>query len=231
VGNADGTGRPGLTGVQTAAPILFDLFKLLDHRQHFLTPSISLVNVETCAQSGMRKGPHCTESHWQWAPEAGQRTDLCTYHRLLFLDPTTGLQVNSNCFPPHQMESRPYFEVPAAHAYYYKTKHPDYIAAPAFHPQCAQSGQLLDILYPRSGSTLFLPKGLKGEVIPIVLQATHKAADQKLYWDLDGTYIGQTQTIHQLEIIPQKGYHVLTVTDESGNRTSVSFATVASSTP
>ncbi len=29
VGNADGEGRPGLVGVQTAAPILFDVFKPL----------------------------------------------------------------------------------------------------------------------------------------------------------------------------------------------------------
>jgi len=29
VGNTDGEGRPGLVGVQTAAPILFDIFRLL----------------------------------------------------------------------------------------------------------------------------------------------------------------------------------------------------------
>ena len=30
VGNADGEGRPGLVGVQTAAPILFDVFDVKD---------------------------------------------------------------------------------------------------------------------------------------------------------------------------------------------------------
>jgi len=38
VGNADGEGRPGLTGTETAAPILFDLFALLPGKTWFDTP-------------------------------------------------------------------------------------------------------------------------------------------------------------------------------------------------
>ena len=35
VGNADGEGRPGLVGVQTAAPILFDVFDVLPNSDWF----------------------------------------------------------------------------------------------------------------------------------------------------------------------------------------------------
>lgn len=38
VGNADGEGRPGLTGIQTAAPVLFSIFSLLKSGKWFLPP-------------------------------------------------------------------------------------------------------------------------------------------------------------------------------------------------
>ena len=38
VGNADGEGRPGLTGVKKAAPVMFDIFRLLPETSWFKTP-------------------------------------------------------------------------------------------------------------------------------------------------------------------------------------------------
>ena len=38
VGNADGEGRPGITGVEAAAPILFDVLNLLPNASWFETP-------------------------------------------------------------------------------------------------------------------------------------------------------------------------------------------------
>jgi len=37
-GNADGEGRPGLTGIAAAAPILFDLTGIMDRVHGFLLP-------------------------------------------------------------------------------------------------------------------------------------------------------------------------------------------------
>ena len=52
VGNATGEGRPTLTGVTSAAPILFDVFNLLPRQRWFDTPYKDLAEVEVCRLSG-----------------------------------------------------------------------------------------------------------------------------------------------------------------------------------
>jgi penicillin-binding protein 1C len=47
VGNASGEGRPSLTGVGSAAPILFDVFRLLPKTEWFETPYAELEEVKS----------------------------------------------------------------------------------------------------------------------------------------------------------------------------------------
>jgi len=55
VGNADGEGRPGLTGTETAAPILFDLFSVLPASGWFQMPVSEMEKIEVC----QKKRPPC----------------------------------------------------------------------------------------------------------------------------------------------------------------------------
>src|SRR5690606_28240453 len=52
VGNTDGEGRAGLIGVQTAAPIMFDIFKTLPASKWFSSPQNNFSFVPVCKQSG-----------------------------------------------------------------------------------------------------------------------------------------------------------------------------------
>lgn len=51
VGNADGEGRPGLVGVQAAAPILFDVFDLLPNSDWFSKPFDEMSEISICKES------------------------------------------------------------------------------------------------------------------------------------------------------------------------------------
>ncbi len=59
VGNADGEGRPGLTGIAVAAPILFDIFSTLPQGNWFQPPLNELYPVAVCHKSGHLPGPFC----------------------------------------------------------------------------------------------------------------------------------------------------------------------------
>jgi len=61
VGNADGEGRPGLIGIQAAAPILLDVFNKLPKSKWFEKPFDELVKIPTCKQSGYRANNYCVE--------------------------------------------------------------------------------------------------------------------------------------------------------------------------
>ncbi|MEG1228213.1 MAG: penicillin-binding protein 1C, partial [Flavobacterium sp.] len=65
VGNATGEGRPTLTGVTSAAPILFDVFNLLPRQRWFDTPYKDLAEVEVCRLSGYLAKENCPKIK-QW---------------------------------------------------------------------------------------------------------------------------------------------------------------------
>ncbi|MCU0351701.1 MAG: penicillin-binding protein 1C, partial [Flavobacterium sp.] len=59
VGNATGEGRPMLSGVEAAAPILFDVFQLFPKAKWFATPYNDMEEVEVCEKSGFLAKDNC----------------------------------------------------------------------------------------------------------------------------------------------------------------------------
>jgi membrane carboxypeptidase/penicillin-binding protein PbpC len=51
VGNSSGEGRPGLTGVTLAAPVMFEVFKTLWFNSWFKKPLQDMQKVEICKKS------------------------------------------------------------------------------------------------------------------------------------------------------------------------------------
>ncbi|HMX40755.1 MAG TPA: penicillin-binding protein 1C, partial [Saprospiraceae bacterium] len=85
-GNADGEGRPGLIGVEMAAPVLFEIFEQLPGGDAWFDPPYDdMAQIAVCRQSGYRAGEHC-ERDTAWVPKGGLNAPLCPYHQLLHLD-------------------------------------------------------------------------------------------------------------------------------------------------
>ena len=81
VGNANGEGRPELTGVGSAAPVLFDVFNLLPRKKWFQTPLNDLQYADVCALSGHLAQDDCPKIR-QLIPRKGMKTSVCGYHKL-----------------------------------------------------------------------------------------------------------------------------------------------------
>lgn len=218
-GNADGEGRPGLTGTTAAAPLLFQLFKLLPRSSWFACPHDELVEVAVCHQSGYRVGMHCPDADTILIVPKGLETTACPYHHLLHLDSSERWQVSSACYPMEQMMHRPWFELPPVMAWYYQKNHPFYQARPAFMPGCASPNEskTMALIYPRENNRIFLPTQLDGTAGEVVLEATHNKPDATIYWHVDQEFVAQTQAPHKLPIAPSKGKHLLTLIDNKGH--------------
>ena len=61
VGNADGEGRPGLTGTDAAAPLMFDIFSQLKEDSWFRAPAQEMETITICRQSGYRNSEWCND--------------------------------------------------------------------------------------------------------------------------------------------------------------------------
>jgi len=88
VGNANGEGRPSISGVRMAGPILFDLFKLLPKQKDLSVPYNDLEEVITCKTSGYLASPNCMQTTIKLIPNRAQKTQLCPYHQLIHLNNT-----------------------------------------------------------------------------------------------------------------------------------------------
>lgn len=129
-GNASGEGRPGLTGVGNAAPVLFDLFSLLPGGEWFDLPYDETLPLVICRNSGHKASPYCEQTDTLYMPLSGNNTGICPYHKLVHLSADGRYRVNSSCESVDRMISRPWFVLPPAQEYYYRNYHIDYIPLP-----------------------------------------------------------------------------------------------------
>jgi len=218
VGNADGEGRPGLTGVQAAAPILFDVLEELPRSEWFNVPYDELVETTICAKSGHLAGLYCDEIAEEWIPKAGLKTEACHYHQKVFLSASEELRVNSSCYELSAMQQRSWFALPPVMEYYYAPLHPEYSPLPPFDPSCLmESEQHMALIFPKKNETILLPKDFNEEINEVVFTLAHRDPETTVYWYLDSNYMGTTETFHELAVAPKPGNYVLTAVDQNGN--------------
>ncbi len=217
VGNASGEGRPSLTGVGSAAPVLFDVFNLLPRQKWFAIPYDDLEQAEVCQQSGHLAREYCPKVK-QWIPLTGKQTKVCPYHRLVHLDATGQYQVNSSCEPVDNIVTKPWFVLPPVMEWYYRSLHMNYITLPPFRDDCkGASGSYMDFIYPKEDGKIYLTKDFNGAIQPFILKAAHTRPDAKLFWYLGNKYLGETHTFHEMPVKAATGKYYITVTDEKGH--------------
>ncbi|MEO6901726.1 MAG: penicillin-binding protein 1C [Bacteroidia bacterium] len=228
VGNADGEGRPGLVGVQTAAPILFDIFRLLKPTKWFSPPYDDMEKIAVCRSSGCRATDICTPVDIVWVQKAGLKSPPCKYHRLIHLDETGKYRVNSNCEEVSKMQHVSWFVLPPTMEWYYKSKNASYKELPPYRGDCQTIGlNAMEIIYPKAFSKIYVPVEINGKMGKTIFQVAHRKANTTIYWHLDNVYIGSTQNIHQMGVAPDEGIHTLTLVDQDGESISQKFEIVS----
>ena len=217
VGNATGEGRPKLTGVESAAPILFDVFNLFPRSNWFQAPLNDLEEVDVCEQSGSLANEGCP-TRKEWIPLKGKTSALCSYHKRIQLDASEKFRVNSNCESVENMVVKYWFVLPPVMQWYYKRKHIDYQILPPFREDCVgNTSGTMDFIYPKNNSKIYLTKNFDSDVQPLVLKIAHSQSDAILYWYVDEVFQGTTTIFHEKSILAKAGKHIITVVDGNGN--------------
>ena len=219
VGNADGEGRPGLTGIEAAAPLMFDVFRLLPSSKWFEMPKTKLKRVAVCKQSGYKASSICEVKLAQWVPPVGDKTPLCPYHKLIHLDASATYQVTNQCYSVNQMKHKSWFVLPPTMEYYYKTKNAEYRLLPPFMEGCDnENTAVMEMIYPKANASIYIPLEIDGNRGKAVFNVAHRNNNATIHWHIDEEYVGTTSNFHQIALSPKPGKHVLTLTDQSGER-------------
>lgn len=226
VGNADGEGRTGITGIEAAAPVMFDIFRLLPNSKWFELPHTKLNKIEVCKQSGYKASAICSDKILQLAPPAGLKTPICPYHQWIHLDKTESFQVTGQCYSVAQMKHKSWFVLPTAMEYYYKYKNADYRTLPPILAGCANENvSELAMIYPKQNARIYIPIEIDGTRGKVIFNAAHRNPNSSIYWHVDNEFVGITRSRHQIAMEAPPGKHQLTLVDENGERL-VQFFTV-----
>ncbi len=174
--------------------------------------------IEVCRESGMLPSVHCENIDTVWIPLNSSSHKTCPYHETVHLSTDNKYIVNSDCYPVHEMEHKSWFVLPPVIEWYYKAHSPFYAVLPPVHPKCTSSRERkeMQLIYPRSNEKVFVPYDASGEKQLVVFEAAHSRAGSVIYWHIDNTYIGKTESIHQFPMDLTAGNHVLTLVDDQG---------------
>lgn len=217
VGNATGEGRPLLTGVESAAPILFDVFRIFPRSKWFETPYNDLEEVSICKNSGFLATNNCP-SELKWVPKTAKKSKNCPYHKLIHMDQTKQFRVNSSCEAIENMVTDSWFVLPPVMEWYFKKKNIDYKPLPPFKEGCENNdlSKKMDFIYPTSFTKIILTKNFEGNTQPVIIKVAHSNQEEELFWYLNEKYLGSTKTFHEMPIIASTGIYTITVIDQEG---------------
>lgn len=227
VGNASGEGRPQLTGVGYAAPVMFDILSLLPRTGWFEKPEIDMRREAVCAKSGYKASTLCPKADTVWIPAKGIDTPLCPYHIEVTLSRDGRYRVNSDCEEVSQMRREVWFVLPPAQEWYYRQCNPDYRTLPPLHPDFSQSSsaaRLMEIIYPSAGMVVVPARRIDGSGEGVIFHAVHSDPSAQIYWHVDGEYLGITTGEHKIKWSSfAAGNHRLTLVDSRGNTINLRF--------
>lgn len=226
-GNADGEGRPGLTGVTAAAPILFEVFDILPATGWFETPWDEMVEIPVCAESGMRPGMFCNSVDTIMVPRQGLRTEACPYHQLIHLDETEEYRVHADCYPVDKIRNKSWFVLPPAMAWFYRARDPFYQNPPPWKTGCNPAAESpMQLIWPDKPSKIYIPKEIDGSLGKVIFEAAHQNPETTIYWYVDDSYQGETIHEHKMALQPKTGKHTLALVDAEGNLLETKFEVV-----
>ena len=231
VGNANGEGRTGLTGLNCAAPILFELFSQLKSSGHwFAKAEMGFEEVELCKESGYRATRYCTAISKQKVPKTCLAVMACPYHKPVAISKRSGLRVDADCEEINQLTMQNFMVLPPLIEKYYVAKHPEYKRLPPFDVNCNSkiNEKAMTLIYPKPNAKIIIPREIDGQQGKVIVEASHKNSTMKIYWHLDENYLGETTLVHQWPLNPEPGKHTLTLIDENGVTISTSFEVIKS---
>ena len=226
VGNANGNGNPDLKSVSTSAPVMFDIFSFLPDTSWPEIPYIELTQQTVCSHSGYAAGSDCPETKTILRSKSAVSPELCPYCTKVSFTPDgkyrasaedlTGEKAGIYNGTIPKIEKR--FVLPPNLEYWYKNNNLIYSTLPNFVPwHNSPSSENLSIVFPEQNAKIIIPVEIDGTKGAMVIQAAARSSDTFVYWDLDGTYLGYTEKVHELTVSPEPGNHILTVTDSNGN--------------
>lgn len=222
VGNFDGTSNPAFVGVQTAAPLFFDIVDSLrsqglDRGGLVRSTPPGLSRVAVCAASGDLPNAHCTDLAPTWFIPGKSPIKVSTLHRAVWVDQASGREV---CGPGPGVRSEVFeywssdmLQLFAQAGMPRRIPPPARCSGVAARSAATAASDGPQITSPMRGATYVLRLS---RLVPLSLRA-NAGRQGPLYWFADDGFVGETVAGRGLAWSPPAaGRYTLSVVDAEG---------------
>ena len=230
VGNFSGEGNPNFWGRTAAGNLFFELLRTVvsyKKNENFFGPDRKDLNVKTikvCSVSGALANKFCPKTKDCYFIPAVSPLNLCDIHRNILIDNKTGLRTN------FEVKGKTHYEVyefwPSDILTLFEKAGIKKKLPPRYMPDI----KLQDITLSGNPPKIFLPlKDVIYKIEPgnkiIPLKADIDADSDKVYWFVDGNFVGSSKKDETILITASSGNHNIVAADDL-NRYSYSSFTV-----
>lgn len=189
VGNFDAKGSPFLSGIDAAAPLLFDLFNAIDEGKGWFPRPPSVGERDVCETTGLPAGPHCERTIEDYYLKERSVAKRCDAHREVYVSVDERVSYCAACLPESGWKRKRYPMLDPELTMWYERNNRPYPKPPPHNPRCSArgGGEGPRIVSPSPDFEYLLERG-GGQTI--ALRAASDSRASRHHWYVNGAYIG-----------------------------------------
>ena len=222
LGNFSGVGVSGLSGANTATPLLFKIFNTLDYDgdgDWYKEPETCEQRL-VCSETGKLPEEHCTNIVTDYFIPMVSSGEKCNNIQEILISADDKWSYSRDCAPATGYKKKLYKIIPPEIQQYYEENGIQYEKIPPLHPDCANavSGSGPRITAPVNGSEYFLSKQ-NPEPLALTCQAAGDV--NKVYWYINNQFYKSMDPRSKIFFMPQEGPNKISCTDDKGRNRDV----------
>jgi penicillin-binding protein 1C len=214
LGNFNGDSNPYLSGSETAVPLLFQLFSLIESCNYWFSVPRDIGLRTVCSESGLLPEEFCINTVSDYYITNKSNRERCQHMKWVWVSEDNQTSYCAHCLPVSGALQRLYPNISSELVAYYEEQKVYFERVPAHSSKCntQKSGQLLRIISPLNGTIYYLQKSR------LRLRAEGSNNHSKLFWFINNKFYKASQANEDLFFEPSKGTWQIICTDDQGRK-------------
>ncbi len=217
VGNFSGVGVAGLSGANTATPLLFKIFNTIDYdsdEKWFSQPEDCELRM-VCSESGLLPSAHCTNLVLDYFIPLISSSAICNHEQEITVSADESISFCKNCAPASGYKKKIYQVIAPEMQGWFEDNKISYQRIPPHNPDCEVifRGNAPQIVSPQNGSEYLISKKNR-EPLQLICKTANDVS--KIYWYVNDKYYKTCSPGEKQFFIPNEGLVKISCTDDKG---------------
>lgn len=222
VGNFSGEGVQDLSGANTAAPLLFNIFNSIDYHmpQEWYDMPDEIDFRLVCSESGLEPNSFCKNQIMDYYIPGVSENKKCQHLRRVYISPDSSMAYCTACLPQTGYIKALYPNLSPEIISYYEDFQIQYTKIPPHNPECERvfTKGAPEIVSPVAGLEYFIDQTDTTEI----MLACHTAGDvEKVFWYVNDKFFQSAKPTEKVFFQPQKGKIKISCSDDKGRNTNI----------